>query len=81
MQPEYQKNHKGSLRPKNMTVKEYSEFLGGISKRTIENWEYRGTTETTFHLLMKIQEQEEKIIYLENQLKHNQMIFKLEKGQ
>lgn len=68
---------KGSLRPENMTVKEYAAFLGGISTRTIENWEYRGTSETTKTLLMKIWELQSDLEWAYEKLNENGMIFKL----
>lgn len=66
-----------SLRPENMTQENYSFYLGGISKRTIENWEYRGTPQTTWHLLIKIKELQEKIEQLEKKLKDKNMTFQL----
>lgn len=79
MNPEYREHKKGSLRPKNMTIKEYAVYLGGISERTIENWEYRGTNQTTFHLLMKIREQDSLISELKEIIKKQQLTFELPK--
>lgn len=79
MQPEYINNKWGSLRPNDMTVKEYAEYLGGISPRTIENWEYRGTNRTTYNLLMKITEQAEVIEELKQIIKDQNKVFQLPK--
>ena len=65
-----------SLRPNNMTQEDYSFYLG-IPKRTIENWEYRGTPKTTWNLLMKIKEQGELIEELYKRLNDNNMTFQL----
>lgn len=66
-----------SLRPEQMTVKQYALYLGGVSTRTIENWEYRGTNHTTQILLAKIHEQAKKIDELQTQIKEKNLIFNL----
>lgn len=60
----------------NRTQKEYADFLN-VDLRSVQNWETRGTSKTTLHILVKIRMQEIKIEELKKQLEEDNMTFQL----